>query len=171
MNKMSYSQIIETINSASAFDLFRLKCAIDVEMESPQKLKAIISKLRVGEQYEYFDPTLNRTIPCQLIKINKTRALVKDLSKNLNYSVPFFMLNVDSSNTDINLNSEKLSKNELSVGATVGFNHNGKDIFGVVMRLNTKTATISTTDHQRWRVPYQNLFKVINSEAVMGLLI
>lgn len=82
MDKISYSQIIASIKQASAFDLFRLKCAINFEMESPKKITAVKSQLIIGSNYEYFDETENKARPCKLLKINETRAVVEDLATN-----------------------------------------------------------------------------------------
>ena len=39
--KISYSQILEALNKASAFDLYRIRCAINIEMNSTKKIEAI----------------------------------------------------------------------------------------------------------------------------------
>ena len=51
------------------------------------------------------------------------------------------------------------------MGAKVGFkDKNNNDLFGEVIRLNPKTATVRINEHCRWLVHYDNLFYVIEGE-------
>jgi hypothetical protein len=53
------------------------------------------------------------------------------------------------------------------VGDAVGFrDRQNRDRYGRVLALNQKTATVFTNDQQRWRVAYQFLFPVIDSDEV-----
>jgi hypothetical protein len=56
-DKLSYSNFISDIQQASAFDLYRLRCAITTEMESTKKSINAINKLYVGMKTQYFDKT------------------------------------------------------------------------------------------------------------------
>jgi hypothetical protein len=68
-------------------------------------------------------------------------------------------------NTDINSSRhEKLSKNNLKIGDCVGFNKDGMQISGMVIRLNYKIVSLITADNKRWRVSYSCLYKVIDAE-------
>jgi hypothetical protein len=50
------------------------------------------------------------------------------------------------------------------VGDAFGFrDRQNRDRYGRVLALNQKTATILTGDQQRWRVAYEFLFPVIDS--------
>jgi len=62
-------------------------------------------------------------------------------------------------------NAVGIPKNTLKVGARVGFKdkHNN-ELFGEVIRLNPKTATIKINEHSRWLVHYNHLFRVIEGE-------
>ena len=164
-NKLSYSKFISDIKQASAFDLYRLRCAITAEMESTKKMINAINKLYVGMKTQYFDRTKNKNCDCVIEKINKTRVMILDISSNNRYSVPYYAINIDSSDTSIDFDRrDKLSKNELSIGDPVSFNHNGFIKDGIIKRLNTKTATILTTDQQQWRVAYEFLSVFIEGE-------
>ena len=54
----------------------------------------------------------------------------------------------------------------MSIGDVVGFNHDGSQIVGVIVRLNYKTVTMLTKDDHSWRVAYNYLFKVIDADIV-----
>lgn len=160
---LSYSDIINAIKSASAFDLYRLSCAIDIEMESPKKVALIRQQLRIGMQVSYFDSSSNRSIPCKVIKLDPVRVKVVNLEDNSFWSLPYYMINVDSNDTRLNTNDgATLTKNDLQVGDLVGFTHHGHDHHGMVIRLNHKTATIITSEKHKWRVGYNHLHKIID---------
>jgi phage gp45-like len=57
-----------------------------------------------------------------------------------------------------------LSKGSMSIGDTVGFEHNGDKIIGKVIKLNPKTVKLITSANTRWNVPYKYLFAVIDAE-------
>jgi hypothetical protein len=48
----------------------------------------------------------------------------------------------------------------------VGFNKDGAQIIGIIVRLNHKTVTIITRENHRWRVSYNYLFKVIDADVI-----
>ena len=163
---MSYSQFIESIRHASAFDLFRLRAAIDVEIESPEKIRAIKSQLKIGQATSFFDRVKNRCVPCTIIALNIKNAVVNDHEDNMTWNLPYYMINVASDDASISFSqSKKLTRNQVSVGDVVGFkNREGHECYGKIIRINTKTASIITTTHHRWRVSYGALFKVIDAD-------
>ena len=57
-----------------------------------------------------------------------------------------------------------MNKNDLRVGDRVCFgDKQNNDIYGEIIRLNKKTATIITDDYTKWRVAYQLLELVIDA--------
>ena len=70
-------------------------------------------------------------------------------------------------NTDISTSSARrgLDKSELKVGDMVGFqDKQNNDVYGEVIRLNQKTATIVTNTGAKWRVAYTFLGLIIDGE-------
>jgi hypothetical protein len=163
---MDYSRIIEELKQASLFDLYRLRVAIDHQLEDPQSIREIKSQLRPGQTITYFDGAENRLIEAQVIKLKRTRLLVKNTHNEQLWDVPFYWVNLDSVDTDITLSSTVgLDKSQLKVGDRVGFqDKQNNDVYGKVIRLNRKTATILTDDHTKWRVGYGLLYPLIEGE-------
>lgn len=59
-------------------------------------------------------------------------------------------------------NAMGIPRNSLKVGAPVGFKDKyNNELFGEVIRLNPKTATVKINEGSNWIVPYQHLFRVI----------
>jgi len=52
---MTFSDILKALNQASAFELHRMRAAIDRVLDDPRRLSAIQSRLRVDQAAEYFD--------------------------------------------------------------------------------------------------------------------
>ena len=65
-----------------------------------------------------------------------------------------------------------LDKSQLKVGDMVGFQDNqNNDVYGKIIRLNQKTATIKTNTNSEWRVGYEWLYEVIDVDKGIPNLI
>lgn len=164
---MNYSEIIEALENASAFDLYRLQTALDNMIDDPKRILEVKMAVRAGLEIEYFDAAANRVEKAIVEKIKQTKAIVRNLRDGKRWQVHLSSINVRESASNITLkNTEGLSKNELSLGETVGFiDNNGQQQCGTVVRLNQKTVTIEAED-RGWRVSYALLHKVIEQETV-----
>jgi len=173
---MDYTQIIENLKKASSFDLYRLQVAISHELESPQRTQATKNRLRLGQEITYFDWSENRLIEAEVIKLRRTRLLVEDKHGGRRWTIPFYWVNIDGIDPGVQTISEELGldRSQLGVGDRVGFrDRQSNDVYGEVIRLNRKTATILVEDGTQWRVAYSLLFPVVESQvrAESGLLI
>ena len=56
---MNFSEVIKTLNSASAFDLYRMRAAIDRVLDEPRWMQSVQVRLKVGQDVQYFDPQSN----------------------------------------------------------------------------------------------------------------
>jgi hypothetical protein len=165
---MDYSSILQELNKASLFDLHRLRSAIYQELQNPNRIKQIKAQLRIGQPISYFDSQTNCLVDAILLKIQITRCLVINIHDQKKWNVPFYYLNLDNVNTDIQppKNAVGIPKNALKVGDKVGFKDRyNNELFGEVIRLNQKTATIKVNEFSEWRVHYNYLFRIIEGEA------
>jgi hypothetical protein len=163
---MNYLKIIEELNNSSSFDLYRLKVAIDQQLENPRRLSKIKRCLKPGQKISYFDETENRLIDAIVIKLMRKRLLVQNLHDQEKWEIPFYYVNLDDVNTDIITPSrEGLNRSQLKVGDTVGFqDKQNNDVNGKIIRLNDKTATIITNTNVKWRVAYEYLHLIYDIE-------
>lgn len=163
---MDYTFFIEELRAASLFDLFRLRAALSQQLEDPQRIEQVRRRLRPGMTISYFDEAQNRLIEATVRELHRTRLLVENRHDQKLWSIPFGAVNVDGVETDIRAAAERqaLDRSRLKVGDAVGFrDRQNQDRYGQVAALNQKTATILTSDHEKWRVAYQFLFPVIDS--------
>ena len=164
---MDYTTILQELNKASLFDLHRLQSAIYQELINPKRIDQIKAQLKIGQSISYFDSQSNCLIDAVILKIQITRCLVRNIKDQKTWNLPFYYLNLDNVDADIKpaKNTVGIPKNTLKVGAKVGFkDKQNNDLFGEVIRLNPKTATIKINEHSQWLVHYNHLFWVIDGE-------
>ncbi|MEO0455587.1 MAG: hypothetical protein AAF152_03260 [Cyanobacteria bacterium P01_A01_bin.114] len=163
---MNYSEIAKALDSATGFDLYRLSNAIRRMLDDPERIIEVKRRLHPGDKVEYFDATENRIVQVRLIKFQRTRVLIENLEDKVQWSIPYYALNIYGADTSITENvKEGLGRNEVSVGDRVGFfDRDGHERYGKVKRLNQKTVTLDCAG-SKWRVAYRFLFKVVDLAA------
>ena len=149
---MDYTLLINELNKASAFDLYRLFVAIDKELRNPIRINLIKQQLVIGMELTYFNFVKNRLLKAKLLELRKTHALVFEYEGNKKLVIPFAVINLDNTNTEIykSNDSETLSANTLKVGDPVSFHKSGEIIIGIIKRINYKTVSIETRNHGKW---------------------
>ena len=95
---MNFSETIAALNSASAFDLYRLRAAIDRVLDHPGWMVAVQARLRVGQTIDYFDPPANRSHHGQILELRRKQAVVLDLATQkrwlISYEGPFLQCEI-----------------------------------------------------------------------------
>src|SRR5258708_6755388 len=132
---MNYTDVINTLKTASLFDLFRLSIAISHELENPDRIKAVRLAFKVGDTVSFFDQAKNRLQSGIVVEKNVKYVTLRDENEqHFLRKIPYCFLNLAHVNTDIhNQHREKLSKNNLKVGDCVGFNKDGEEIAGIII--------------------------------------
>jgi len=164
---MDYSKILKDLDEATSFDLYRLATAIEEEMESTQRIKKVRSGLRVGQIITWFDRDTHKLIESKILKLNKTRCLVRNVEDGAKWNIVYASINSEDKAVEINMNQKYgVKKSELKVGDTVTYvSRDNLQVFGTVVKLNPKTAGVKTIDGENWRVDYRFLKKVIEIEG------
>ncbi|MBF0177250.1 MAG: hypothetical protein HQL63_10460 [Magnetococcales bacterium] len=165
---MDYSELLHALQNASLFDLYRLRVGIDGMLEKPERLSAVKQRLRPGMAISYFSGRENRLVDAVVEEIHRTCLYARDKADGRRWSVPLYAVNVDQVSTDIHpqQGQGRLEKNLLKVGERVGFqDRHRRELYGKIIQLNQKTASILTGDGLRWRVSYNLLFKVMEGEG------
>ncbi len=144
---MNFSDTLAALKSASAFDLFRLRAAINRVLDQPGWMLAVQARLRVGQQIEYFDPQANRSHRGQLLELRRKQAVVLDLATKKRRLISYASINLDGADVEIRERpATGLGRNEVAVGDVVGFlDRDQQERSGRVVRLNEKTVTLSVS--------------------------
>ena len=171
---MDFNQVMEQLKQASPFELYRLKEAINKHLQDEHIIAQIKRRLTPGQLITYFDREENRLIEARVIKLNRTRVSVQHVHDLRKWNIPYYFVNVDDIDPDMQPGPEKkgLSKNQLQVGATVGYlSCQNREVYAKVLRLNQKTATVEVlADGSKWRVSYSLLFPVLDTNIVQDKL-
>ena len=98
---MNYSGILAQLKAASAFDLYRLRAAIDRTLDEPAWMLAVQARLRVGQMVEYFDPQSNASHAGQLLELRRKQAVVLDKTINQRWLISYAAINLDGADVEI----------------------------------------------------------------------
>jgi len=77
---MDYSKILQELEEASLFDLYRLSVAIEDELNNSQRIGKIKQSLIIGQEITWFDDTANRLEKAIIQKFTASRCEVKNVS-------------------------------------------------------------------------------------------
>lgn len=162
---MDYASLLDALGKASLFDLWRLSAAIRRALDDPNKNEAIRAHLRVGQSIRYFEGKENGEIAGTVMEIKRSRALIQNDRDNKLWNIPFYMINLQGAHVDFHASRAEVRADSLRVGDTVGYrSRTQRDIYGVVIKLNRKTATVRIETGQQWRVPYSLLFYILDAQ-------
>lgn len=164
---MDYSEILQSLQQASSFDLYRLKVAISLQLESSERIQSIRDQLSVGQEVEVFNETKNKAEMAIIRKFNPTTVAIILKADQSRWRVPYYWINLEGADVRLRNNAKKgIDRNTLAIGDIVGFrSREGHEVYGEVIRLNPKTVTVET-EHGNWRVAYSLLFPVIDSSVI-----
>jgi len=164
---MDYSKIMNLLDEASLFDLYRLRAAIDKEMENPERIEKIRFSIKAGDPIRYFVEDENRLIDAEVLEVKRTRALVRNKHDSKRWDIPFYMINVEDISVDIVRpeNTQGISRHEVRIGDFYGFRDRANNMLrGKVIRINPKTVTLFVEPNQHWRVSYSMLHSIIDGQ-------
>lgn len=166
---MNFSETIATLNHASAFELYRLRAAIDRVLDQPGWMLAVQARLRVGQAIQYFDPAANRSQSGQILELRRKQAVVLDLATQKRWLISYAAINLDGADVEIREKPHQgLGRNEVACGDVVGFvDRHHQQRSGRIVRLNDKTVTL-LCGQQQWRVAYALLHRVVDGSASSG---
>ncbi len=163
---MNFAALLEAMNQASGFELYRLRAAIDRVLDEPRWITAIAQRLRPGQRIEYFDPRTNASHHGQVLELRRKQVLVLDETDGRRWLIAYAAINLDGADVRIREKpAQGLGRHEVAVGDVVGFlDSERQERSGSVMRLNDKTVSLLSRG-QKWRVSYALLHRVVEIDA------
>jgi hypothetical protein len=163
---MNFSNVIQTLNQASAFELYRMRAAIDRVLDEPRWLQAVQARLKVGQVVQYFDSQANALKRGQVLEMRRKQAVLLDLDDARQWIISYAAINLDGADVQIRENKPQgLGRNEVAIGEVLGFmDRDQQQRTGRVIRLNDKTVTLQC-DKGQWRVAYQFLHRVLDADG------
>lgn len=164
---MNFSEVLKKLNQASAFELFRMRAAIDRVLDEPLWTQAIHARLQIGQTIEYFDAQANMLRRGRILELRRKQAVILDQDDGRRWLISYVAINLDGADVQIREQPRQgLGRNEVAVGDAVGFvDRNQQQRSGRVIRLNDKTVTL-LCGQQQWRVAYTFLHRVVDTDGV-----
>ena len=104
---MDYSKILQELEEASLFDLYRLSVAIDDELSNSQKIGKVKQSLVIGQEISWFDSSANRSERAIVEKFTTTRCDVKNISDAKRWRIEYASINIDDVDTSIHSNQNR----------------------------------------------------------------
>jgi hypothetical protein len=162
---MNYSELIKSLGHASAFDLYRMRAAIDRVLDEPRWLQSVQVRLKLGQEVQYFDPQSNALRRGRLLEMRRKQAVLLDLDDSRRWLISYAAINLDGTDVQIRENkAQGLGRNEVAMGDVLGFvDRDQQQRTGKVIRLNDKTVSLQCGDVQ-WRVAYAFLHRVVDAD-------
>ena len=162
---MNFSEVIKTLNSASAFDLYRMRAAIDRVLDEPRWMQSVQVRLKVGQDVQYFDPQSNALRRGKVLEMRRKQAVVLDMDDARRWLISYAAINLDGSDVQIRESkTQGLGRNVVAIGDVVGFvDRDQNQRTGKINRLNDKTVSLRCGGSQ-WRVAYAYLHRVVDAD-------
>lgn len=165
---MNYSEVLQALENASLFDVYRLKIAINFLLDQLERLFAIKRQLSIGMNISYFCNRENKLIDAVIEEIRRNNACVRNKDDGKPWIIPFYFINLQNTNTDIHIKSahKKIDRNQLQVGENISFTgrDDQEEMYGTIVQLNQKTVSVLTRNGERWRVGYGLLSKTLDAD-------
>lgn len=163
---MNFTEVMEALQKASGFELYRLRAAIDLTLDDPKWMLAIRRELRIGQKVEYFDEKENRLCTGQVLELRQKGVVLLRMDTAQRWLMPYASINLGGLDAVIREKpAHGLSRQEVAIGDVVGFHdREQRQRNGRIIRLNDKTVTL-ISDNQQWRVSYALLHRVVEGDA------
>ena len=164
--------IIQELETASSYELWRIHCMIDVMLTDPHRTQTLKQQLIPGMKEHHFDSRTNTLMEATVLQIKKTQAIVKNTHNQQRWGVPFYMLTPDETDPLVlyPTSQKKGDRSTFQRGDWVGWHSKfGYDLFGEIIKLNPKRAKIRLKTGEHWIVSYSMLFSVTEGSIATEL--
>ncbi len=155
-----WQQIIDSLYLASDRDLVRLRVAIDAILLDPQRIAEIRRRLSIGQLVHYLSERQNRVNHGCIIELMADQVLIEAADQKLRW-LHYASIQLDPPVARAAAPTLAGGK-AFAVGDRVSFED--RDLvhrFGVIQRINRKTATVRR-ENGVLRVPYPQLRRVVD---------
>ena len=92
---MNYAALLEALQQASGFELYRLRAAIDRALSAPERIDAIRRCIKRGQRIEYFDARDNRMYRGQVLEMRNTTLVIMDFDRPAKLLIDYAAINLD----------------------------------------------------------------------------
>lgn len=155
---------MHSLQKASDLDLLRLSTAIGHLLRNPARILAIRRHLHLGQEVDFWNTRDQRMQRGRIIAFKPDQLVVQTETPRLNWTILYAAISIDPAAMPPQPPPERRpTRADFARGDNVSFEPQDMIArFGIIIRLNQKTATIATEDGMEWRVGYGVLRRVVN---------
>ena len=164
--------MVEALEGANSMQLYQLKALIETMLADPRRSMTARASLHLGQPVQFVDFRDGQMRRGKIIAMKDTQATVLEQGTKRTWKIPCLAM---QGYTEVERRSDQeyepppepvpaeTSARAIQRGDTVTFDdRDGRNITGVVVRVNQRTATIGTGDGGTWRVPFHALRHVLD---------
>lgn len=166
-------RMIDALEAASSLQLYQLKALIEGMLADPRRGIAARAALHLGQPVQFVDFRDGQMRRGKIIAMRDTQATVLEDGTKRTWKIPCLsMQGYDGTERQDNHTpyepppepSSTISRARgFQRGDTVTFeDKDGRNVTGVIVRVNQQTATLGTRDGHTWRVPFRALRHVLD---------
>ena len=159
--------ILDSLRQAPSAELYRLYLAIGKLLDDPRRILEIRQRLHLGMAVNYIgDDPLGPPAQGTIVELRQTQAVVQDSATRRRWGVLYAAIIPETSTGQphVEPTPPRTQREEFFIGDTVGFTDKHlSERVGIIVRLNSKTASIAVNDSEgHWRVSYALLRKIVD---------
>ncbi|MFT0173262.1 hypothetical protein ACLKMY_30395 [Paraburkholderia mimosarum] len=168
VNALRFMDILDRLRQAPSAELYRLYVAIGKMLDDPRRILEVRQQLHLGMSVDYVgDNPLEPLSQGTIVELRHTQAVVQDGRSRRHWAIPYAAIIPGRAAPVVQPEpppSPRSKPEEFVIGDTVGFTDKHlNERFGIIVRLNTKTASIAVTGSEgHWRVSYGLLRKIVD---------
>ena len=166
-------RMFEALEGASSLQLYQLKAVIEAMLADPRRGIAARAKLHLGQSVQFVDFRDGQLRLGKIIAMRDTQATVLEEGTKRTWKIPCLSMHAyaGTERRDEQAPYEPppepvaapTQARNFQRGDTVTFeDREGRNITGVIVRINQRTATLGTGDGGTWRVPFHALRHVLD---------
>lgn len=90
---MNFSDVMNSLNQASAFNLYRMQAAISRVLDDPKWLQAIQARIQVGQEVIYFSVQANTLKRARVIELRRKQVILRELDDSESWIIDYAAIN------------------------------------------------------------------------------
>jgi len=159
---------LDSLRLAPSAELYRLYLALGEMLNDPRRILEVRQRLHLGMAVSYIgDNPLEPPSQGTVAELRQTQVVIQDSVTRRRWAVLYAAIIFDSASGFAHIEPApppRTRRDEFFIGDTVGFTDKHlSERIGIVVRLNSKTATLAVADSEgHWRVPYALLRKIVD---------
>ena len=166
-------RMIEALDGASSLQLYQLKALIEAMLADPRRSIAARANLHLGQPVQFVDFRDGQMRLGKIVAMRDMQATVLEEGTKRTWKIPCVSMRdyagVERRDEQAPYQpppepvAAPTHAREFLRGDTITFeDREGRDITGVIVRINQRTATLGTGDGRTWRVAFHALRHVLD---------